>query len=922
MAAMSPDPRVVRVVIASPGDVKPEREVAGRVLEELNRTIAADRGIWLQLVRWETDAYPGFHPEGPQGICDQVLEIEECGILIGIFWTRFGRPTADGQTGTEHEINKALESWKTKGTPQIMIFFNSAPPRLVSSFDRRQWAQIAEYRERFPNEGLYWEYENVDGFERELRHSLSNYVRHSFPLKGAGHAALAGDAVERRTVLSEIHRSTSGFDFAGYRGAIRRFFETVKLDTLDTSGQDYRVRLRHVFVPQNVKELATSPDIVSHIRHSLDSVLPKDRSAVRRSDTAQMRYEEGEALNIENVLADRACKHCVILGDAGAGKSSLAQNILLQWAEGSVSQLPLLFELRSYRSDLPSSHTFLEHFERSIAAVWHFPQQMLSHWLRFRQALVIFEGLDEMINPIMRHETTRAILRFSEEYPQARILVTSRSAGYDPQILLAGGFRHFLLQEFTAAQIRRFIESWHREAFANVAEQSLLSARLEQSLDDSRSIRDLAGNPLLLTMLALLNRNQELPRDRADAYEQMSRVLLHQWDVNKFLREQGSILGGRIGRKEKQELLRRVALRMQEGEYGLGANLIRQSELEDLISEYLRDVLRSEQPESGAVLIVRQLRERNFVLSQVGPEHIGFVHRTFLEYYCASAYVIQFHKTLSLDRLKAETFDTRWREEEWREILRLISAMIQPAHAETLIYSLLDRDCTLCQFENVFLAKDCWTELTDGLVKHRLRMPLWNKLRAAAYYRQPMERSPSRIAAAKGGPESKYQQRTHDDLEETHAIRALEVRTRAIESIGAVFADDPMAFEWLRNCAENHPSWAMRQASIRALARNFRTVGIAWLQWMARQQENENVRETAIQEAVRTWIDDPLAREWFKALGESDESTRIRMAASRALGSIRPRPADICEVLESLAESDQSESVRRFARQLLEDPPQ
>jgi hypothetical protein len=75
----------------------------------------------------ETDTYPGFHLDGPQGLIDPILRINDCDLLIGIFWKRFGTPTADGTTGTEHEFNLALQSWKEKGRPQIMFYFNQRP---------------------------------------------------------------------------------------------------------------------------------------------------------------------------------------------------------------------------------------------------------------------------------------------------------------------------------------------------------------------------------------------------------------------------------------------------------------------------------------------------------------------------------------------------------------------------------------------------------------------------------------------------------------------------------------------------------------------------------------------------------------------------------------------------------------------------
>lgn len=97
-------PQTLRIVVASPSDVQPERDVRPSVIEEVNRAAAADRGLHLVLSRWETDTYPGFHTEGPQALIDPILKITDCDLLIGIFWKRFGTPTADGKTGTEHEF--------------------------------------------------------------------------------------------------------------------------------------------------------------------------------------------------------------------------------------------------------------------------------------------------------------------------------------------------------------------------------------------------------------------------------------------------------------------------------------------------------------------------------------------------------------------------------------------------------------------------------------------------------------------------------------------------------------------------------------------------------------------------------------------------------------------------------------------------
>jgi len=163
-------------VVASPGDVQAERDVLPVVIDELNRGIAAGRGLRLELSRWETDAYPGFHSEGPQGLIDPILRIEECDILIGIFWRRFGTPTSDAKSGTEHEFRLAYETWKQKGSPQIMVYFNQKPYNPKSREEADQWGQVLEFRQNFPKEGLWWPYKGKAQFEKLVRNHLTQII--------------------------------------------------------------------------------------------------------------------------------------------------------------------------------------------------------------------------------------------------------------------------------------------------------------------------------------------------------------------------------------------------------------------------------------------------------------------------------------------------------------------------------------------------------------------------------------------------------------------------------------------------------------------------------------------------------------------------------------------------------------------------
>ncbi len=105
-----PPIQLLRLVVASPGDTQAERDLVPVIAEELNRGIARERNLRLEVTLWETAGSPGFHPLGPQGHVDPILDIDGCDLLIGIFWKRFGTPVYDAQSGTEHEFWRAYRA--------------------------------------------------------------------------------------------------------------------------------------------------------------------------------------------------------------------------------------------------------------------------------------------------------------------------------------------------------------------------------------------------------------------------------------------------------------------------------------------------------------------------------------------------------------------------------------------------------------------------------------------------------------------------------------------------------------------------------------------------------------------------------------------------------------------------------------------
>ena len=172
--------QVLKVVVASPSDVQQERKSIVEAAEEINRGMARANNLLLEVYRWEIDSYPGFHPEGPQGWIDQSLDIEDLDLLIGIFWKRFGTPTTDARSGTEHEFRIAYNLWKQTGSPQIMVYFNQSKYTLSSLEEVEQVRLVIEFKQSFPSEGFFWNYEDVEEFGKLIRgHFTRFYLEYS-----------------------------------------------------------------------------------------------------------------------------------------------------------------------------------------------------------------------------------------------------------------------------------------------------------------------------------------------------------------------------------------------------------------------------------------------------------------------------------------------------------------------------------------------------------------------------------------------------------------------------------------------------------------------------------------------------------------------------------------------------------------------
>ena len=658
-----------------------------------------------------------------------------------------------------------------------------------------------------------------------------------------------------------------------------------------------------------------------------------------RIQELRRRYLDQTPRNALELVDDPVLPKVVILGDPGAGKSCLLQALTLRWAERPELErqrldLPLLIELRAYAQARERDHIngFLDFWQRSPLALCQLDSQGLRELLESGRVQVFFDGLDEVFDPTLREEVANVIHRFANDFPCVRIVVTSRVIGHKGESFRRADFRHFMLQELDDDQITTFLDRWHRDTYRSteIVELDEKHARLTRAITDSRPIRELAGNPLLLTMMAILNRYRDLPRDRAELYEECSKLLLQQWKVEDALRADPDLVTDAlaIGLREKQGILRRLARAMQTGVNGPLGNLIATDRLETIIEDAVKPLVKGN-PRAVARALIRHLRERNFILCFAGGNSYAFVHRTFLEYFCADDLRVRFEheKSIDADYLKTQVFGPHWPDETWHEVLCLVAGMIHPNALAGILEYLLARLDSEQSCQHIFLAARCVGEVRRSSDLGKIAVAVKQQLTGLV----------------------KFDYRYFYEFWEDEADEVRSIRTRAVGLRANVWSTDPETTAWLKACAQTDEDGAVRQAAVDALARGWKddldTLPILkaraqtdedgavrraavdalargwkddpdtlpWLKARAQTDKDENVRQAAVQELARSWKDDPDTLLWLKARAQTGKRGPVRRAAVRALGRGWKDDPDTLPILKARAQTDEDGAVRQAA---------
>ncbi len=454
---------------------------------------------------------------------------------------------------------------------------------------------------------------------------------------------------------------------------------------------------------------------------------------------------EPDDTRVEQVLARH--RHLVVLGDPGSGKTTLLRYLALLYARDRAEGcclvqerlgiaesgfLPLLLPLRKLGAFLQSrqpveegldGHALLLQFllEALRSERIELNEGFFDEYLESGRSVILLDGLDEVADVDLRRRVSRLVQSFARAYPRSRFVVTSRMVGYVETVRLEDDFVAATVRDFTPEDIRTFLTRWHQavmigqmgpgESAINAAAEQ--TRQLVEAIQANPRIQELAINPLMLTVIALVHRDRvKLPDRRAELYAEAVDVLLGKRDEARGIKEIPILEDRPFDTGDKRLLLQQIALHMHEN----GRKDIELEQLQQILREqFARLCSGTGTVRRAAARFLSSVTERAGLLLARGEGTFGFSHLTFQEYLAAAAVADrEDYLAFSVDRAGDE-----W----WREVLLLEAGYLSLQGRERvtrLVQAIAHSKKQPQPYHNLVLAAECLRDVGEVRLERNL----------------------------------------------------------------------------------------------------------------------------------------------------------------------------------------------------------
>ena len=663
--------KTIRILIASPSDVKEERNIAERVVNDLKISCNNDLRLVLDVVRWEKHV-PALMGWPPQEIINEWI-VDDSACAVCIFWTRIGTPTDNAEGGAVEELERMVQANKP-----VLLYF-SATPFSIADVDRKQLNALEDWKEKLLQEkrGNPKTYKYHHEFENLLKTDLENLLKREFC---EGRKRVAATSQNHLPDLDRRYRATL----------------TEELNKIRLLGspaiQNVQVGLNDTFVPLRISHTWKTDDRFNRKKRETDM-------------HEEMRTHTPDELMRQVFPAYRML---LVIGDPGAGKTTLLKYYALCCLQEKqdrlfgdavpvrVFYLPLrelkLDENKQYRT-LPGQLSLW-----SSARANAIEAKVFDEWLRNAggtKSLVLLDGLDEISDLELRKAACNWIDRQHAGFPQTYFVVTSRLTGYRKSegVELEADHIRADVMDFTAEQQEEFLSKWFRAAYirelcpggldpeAWIAGQKQAAEERTRTIveylnkAENRGLRELAAVPMMLQIMAILWKEREfLPGNRVKLYSAALDYLLEYRDDRRRIPPL-------LPADKARLVLAPAALWMQE-------ELETDEAERSAMHKEMQKVLSTLDHPPSAEVFCKNLIDRAGLLVEYGEERREYLfrHKTFREYLAGSQLTEKIKRNSGLIAPLVEHFGEDW----WNEPLAFFMAQADAAMFDTFMEALFD----------------------------------------------------------------------------------------------------------------------------------------------------------------------------------------------------------------------------------------
>ncbi|MDQ1351240.1 MAG: hypothetical protein QG657_1542 [Acidobacteriota bacterium] len=605
-----------KIFLASSEEMSQERKEIALMISRLNNKWTEEKDVYIELVVWE-DMLRGVQ-EGGKPILDYFnQEMLQCDIMIALLYRKVGQ-------FTEKEFNLAYENLKKGNKPHFIFLYFKSGSVPIEDIDEGS-LKISKLKKEIQQlEQIYNSFNSMEDLTLKLQRQLELAILQ----KQETNAGIEAYREERaREDLENYKRRLSQelcyLDFTGLNAILPK-----------------PMNLEDLYVKLRVKvSMADSHEIRDMV------TLFKQWHKQKQKEQQPLRM--------------------VILGHPGSGKTTLMKWIALQCLKTRKNEFfsqftPVFISLK--KLGVNPENTFRKnniidlvihlHEQENFSGGSFFNDQMKSNRLLF-----LLDGLDEIGDEKIRREVIDWIQ--IQNINQNSLIVTARFAGLSETegLHFPGEIPVAEIQSFEMNDVASFLENWYRSVSPVFREKNFEDGEkiyndLIAIIKDDRykDLRELAVNPLLLTIIAIVHRARALlPIERHKLYEECLRVMIELWNLaNRKISVSFSI-------ENSISLLSEIAFNLMEAK-------LREMEKKQ-IEEYLPGSIENHPRD----FFLKEMALKAGILYECEGKY-GFLHFAFQEYLAARYFSKKFYDAKTI----IETVDKYIGDEMWHEVLAIV----------------------------------------------------------------------------------------------------------------------------------------------------------------------------------------------------------------------------------------------------------